>query len=141
MRALRVEREHDHLRASLLAKGGKGIADGVLAIALPHLNAHIHALAVQVLLEQHPKLGMLDIERRPGFRPDLLVFLPGLHRSCRQDEQVQDQPPGRLSHRPYALIHQKPLQIPAHITRFGAFRRARVREQHADTWVLTCRHR
>ena len=141
MRALRVERKHDHLRAALFAKRSKGGADGVLAIALPHLNVHIHAVALQALLQQIPKLGMLHVEGRPGFGPDLRVFPPGLHRTRGKDEQVQDQPPWRLGHRPYALVHQKPSQIPAHVARFGAFRRARVREQHADTRGLICRHR
>ena len=140
MGALRIQGKRHHLRTTLLAKGGKRLLDGVLAIALPDLDRCIHAVFLQALLQQRAKLGMLHIERRPGFRPDLRVFLPGLHRTRWKDAQMQDQPPRHLGHGPYALVHQKPAQIPAHIARFGAFRRARVREQHADALGLTCRH-
>ena len=140
MGALRIQGKHHHLRASLLAKGGKGVLDGILTIALPHLHPRIHAIALQTLFQQIPKLGMLHVEGRPVFSPDLPVFPPGLHRTRGKDEQVQDQPPWRLGHRAYALVHQKPSQIPAHVARFGAFRRARVREQHADSRGLICRH-
>ncbi len=83
---------------------------------------------------------MLHVEE-PGFRSrSSRISSPDFTERVGSDEQVQNQPPWRLGHRTYALVHQN---LPRYLRTSrgsGLFRRARVREQHADTRGLICRH-